>query len=98
MLGITASQVDTYVLRHYDITHKSCPAQTVTNPAECTAFKTMVKNILNGGTATATNTTTDSTAAVKAGQKLSLKSVPLYASSTATANVGKNGQVTGWLG
>jgi N-acetylmuramoyl-L-alanine amidase CwlA len=27
LLGISASQVDTYVLRHYDVTHKQCPAQ-----------------------------------------------------------------------
>lgn len=46
MLGIKSSQVDTYVLRHYDITHKRCPAQFVDNPKEWTAFKTKVKNIL----------------------------------------------------
>lgn len=46
LLGIKSSQVDTYVLRHYDITHKRCPAQFVDNPKEWTAFKTKVKNIL----------------------------------------------------
>jgi N-acetylmuramoyl-L-alanine amidase len=49
MIGITAAQVDTYVLRHYDITHKSCPAQMVSNTSEWTTFKTYVKNILNTG-------------------------------------------------
>ena len=49
MIGITAAQVDTYVLRHYDVTHKKCPAQMVDNAAEWTAFKTMVKNVLNTG-------------------------------------------------
>ena len=45
-IGITADQVDMYVLRHYDITHKSCPAQMVKNNVEWTAFKTQVKEIL----------------------------------------------------
>lgn len=130
MLGITASQVDTYVLRHYDVTQKPCPAQMVINPAEWTAFKAMVKNILNSGTATTTetaNTASTATTAttVKSGQKLTLSKVPLYASSTSasvantltgtyylwsaekvnnryritnsTSNVGKTGQVTGWI-
>lgn len=45
-IGITAGEVDTYVLRHYDVTHKICPAQMVNNPNEWTAFKKMVKDIL----------------------------------------------------
>lgn len=76
-------------------------------------------------TASTTTTKTTSTSTIKAGMKLSLKSVPLYASSTAktkattvsgtyylwnaekvgsryritnsTTNVGKDGQVTGWV-
>ena len=48
-VGIVGSQVDTYVLRHYDITHKKCPAQMVDSEAEWTAFKTMVKNVLTTG-------------------------------------------------
>ena len=47
-LGIAAAQVDTYVLRHYDITHKSCPAQMVKDHAEWVAFKTEVKRLLGG--------------------------------------------------
>lgn len=48
LLGITADKVDKYVLRHYDITHKSCPAQYVKEPAQWEEFKTLVKGILNG--------------------------------------------------
>lgn len=52
-LGITALQVDQYVLRHYDVTHKLCPAQmsNSANDADWVAFKKQVKEIL-GGTAT----------------------------------------------
>ena len=46
MLGIKAKDVDKYVLRHYDITHKICPAQMVNDAAEWKEFKQMVKNIL----------------------------------------------------
>lgn len=49
MIGVTAAQVDTYVVRHYDITHKNCPAQMVSDADEWRTFKIMVKNILNTG-------------------------------------------------
>lgn len=50
LLGITAAEVDTYVLRHYDVTGKNCPAQMAgSGNAEWAAFKTRVKEILNGG-------------------------------------------------
>jgi N-acetylmuramoyl-L-alanine amidase CwlA len=49
IIGIGSDQVDTYVLRHYDITHKTCPAQMVSNANEWVEFKTMVKNVLNTG-------------------------------------------------
>lgn len=43
--GIT--DIDKYVLRHYDVTHKSCPAQMAgSNNAEWKAFKTRIKEIL----------------------------------------------------
>ncbi|MDE7434604.1 MAG: N-acetylmuramoyl-L-alanine amidase [Lachnospiraceae bacterium] len=45
-LGITRDQVDTYVLRHYDVTGKLCPAQMVSEPHEWTAFKERVKAIM----------------------------------------------------
>lgn len=47
-VGIKAKNVDKYVLRHYDVTHKTCPAQMVKDADEWKAFKTMVKNILEG--------------------------------------------------
>ena len=56
LIGVSAEQVDTYVLRHYDVTHKKCPAQMVDNN-EWTAFKTMVKNILKTGSAFGVMTT-----------------------------------------
>lgn len=64
MIGITASTVDSYVIRHYDVTGKDCPAQMVKNSAEWTAFKKMVKDILNSGTvstSTGTSSTTTTT-------------------------------------
>ena len=51
LLGITADTVDTYVLRHYDVTHKDCPAQMAgsnNEVAEWIAFKDRVKAILRG--------------------------------------------------
>lgn len=56
--GISASEVDKYILRHYDVTHKKCPAQMVDNsPTEdkdWVAFKSQVKKILSGGTSSST--------------------------------------------
>lgn len=61
MLGITADKVDTYVLRHYDVTHKSCPAQMAgASNTEWTAFKSLVKKILNGSSTTAKQDNTSS--------------------------------------
>ncbi len=58
-LGVTAATVDTYLLRHYDVTHKSCPAQMAgSSNAEWTAFKARVKELLGGGTTTTTTTKT----------------------------------------
>ena len=48
MLGIGACQVDQYVLRHWDITGKNCPAQMVTNEEEWKEFKNKVKKLLRG--------------------------------------------------
>ncbi|MGM9543599.1 MAG: N-acetylmuramoyl-L-alanine amidase, partial [Romboutsia timonensis] len=45
-LNISASNVDNYVLRHYDVTHKKCPAQMVSSSSEWKAFKDQVKAIL----------------------------------------------------
>lgn len=46
LLGITSGGVDTYVLRHYDVTHKKCPAEMVDDPGEWTAFRERVKQLL----------------------------------------------------
>ncbi len=49
LLGITAENVDKYVLRHYDVWDKSCPAQWAsTNSSGWIEFKEQVKNILRG--------------------------------------------------
>ena len=46
-IGITADTVDTFVLRHYDVLDKQCPAQWATeNSAGWTTFKEKVKAIL----------------------------------------------------
>lgn len=52
LIGITASNVDTYVLRHFDVvkSDKECPAPMVKDLALWKKFKTMVKNILQYGT------------------------------------------------
>ena len=65
-LGITANQVDTYVLRHYDVTHKKCPAQMVDNSPtqdkDWVAFKSQVKTILGAASSsTSTKPTTSTT-------------------------------------
>lgn len=61
MLGITAVEVDTYVLRHYDVTHKLCPAQMAgSDNSEWAKFKKMIKDILNESAA-GTDSTPQST-------------------------------------
>lgn len=57
-LGISASEVDKYVLRHYDITHKKCPAQFVSNSSEWKQFKSRVKELLGEKKTTNTTSTT----------------------------------------
>ena len=52
MLGISAGGVDTYVLRHYDVTGKNCPAQMVSDSAEWQNFKNKVKSILGSSAST----------------------------------------------
>lgn len=54
-LGIT--DVDKYVLRHWDVTHKKCPAQMAgDNNTEWIAFKKRIKEILNPTTTSSTST------------------------------------------
>ena len=83
MLGISAGGVDTYVLRHYDVTGKSCPAQMVSNPSEWTAFKSMVKEILGGNANTAGNGTQNATGTLKEGDTVTFTGGGVYVSSTA---------------
>jgi N-acetylmuramoyl-L-alanine amidase CwlA len=61
MLGIKSSNVDTYVLRHYDVTHKRCPAQMVDSSSEWIAFKNKVKNILKSKEKTTSKPATTTT-------------------------------------
>lgn len=53
LLGISASQVDKYVLRHYDVTHKECPAQMAgASNAEWNEFKGIIKSLLESASNT----------------------------------------------
>ena len=79
-LGIT--DVDKYVVRHYDVTHKSCPAQMVSNNEEWVAFKSRIKEILNPTTTVKTPVT------IAAGDRLDLSNTAIYISSTAKNKVG----------
>lgn len=72
-IGITAKQVDIYVLRHYDVTHKSCPKQMVKDEDEWVAFKTMVKNILEIGSHKKSTPKVKADKNVKAWQKAAKK-------------------------
>lgn len=86
MIGVSASQVDTYVLRHYDISHKKCPAQMVDSAAEWTAFKTMVKNVLNTGNVDGAKPA----AKFKVGDLVKLSSDAVYYTGKAVPNWVKN--------
>ncbi len=46
LIGIDESKVDTFVLRHYDVTHKKCPLQWVNDEKEFIIFKQKVKSLL----------------------------------------------------
>lgn len=91
-LGIAAEQVDTYVLRHYDVTHKSCPAQMAgANNSEWKAFKDMVRNILKtGSTESKTGSSTGSastskTSAIKVGDVVNFTGSRHYGSANAAS-------------
>ena len=78
MIGITSKQVDTYVLRHYDITHKKCPAQMVSDSAEWTAFKNMVRNVLDTGNVDGKKEEPKTTAKIKANDIVKIASGAKY--------------------
>ena len=85
MLGISAGGVDKYVLRHYDVTGKSCPAQMVQNPAEWQAFKDNVKSILGGNAESAKkpDKAKNTAKGVSKGDIVIFTGGPVYNSSTA---------------
>lgn len=62
LVGIKYSDVDKYVLRHYDVvkSNKKCPAQFVDNSSEWTEFKKWIVNILRYGNIDGASTTTSS--------------------------------------
>jgi N-acetylmuramoyl-L-alanine amidase CwlA len=70
MLGISDVEVDTYVVRHYDVTHKNCPAQMVSSNNEWKNFKTYVKNILKTGNIAGTITVASTKKASKANKTI----------------------------
>lgn len=86
MLGISAENVDTYVLRHHDVTGKNCPAQMVQNPAEWQEFKVTVKSILGSAAGNTGNTTTNAQNGgntVKKGDTVTFTGGGIYKSSMA---------------
>lgn len=84
LLGIKANNVDTYVLRHHDVTGKKCPAQYVDNSKEWKQFKTWVKNILKYGDIKKPTETTTVVAPVTNKEKAPTVAKP-------TLRVGSNG-------
>lgn len=59
LIGISSSQVDTYVLRHYDVTGKNCPAQMAgSSNSEWTSFKKKVKEVLESNNFKGTSSST----------------------------------------
>lgn len=86
MLGISAGNVDTYVLRHHDVTGKNCPAQMVQNPAEWQEFKKTVKSIIGSAAGNAGDTATNAQNGgntVKKGDTVTFTGGAVYKSSTA---------------
>lgn len=91
LLGISASVIDTYVLRHYDVTHKTCPAQMVQDPAEWQKFKEKVKSILGGTTGSTATATQNGGDSAKKGDTVTFTGGGVYKSSTAeSATTQKN--------
>lgn len=97
MLNIKAEEVDTYVLRHYDVTHKECPAQMVKNASEWTEFKNKVKTILNKETVIAGDVDGDgkvTAADARLALRASVGSEKLTEQQKAAADVDGDGKVT----
>lgn len=60
LLGISANEVDTYVLTHHAVTGKNCPRQYANDPQQFVSFKNMVKDILNKGVISNSSSVTSS--------------------------------------
>ena len=96
LIGIPADKVDTYVVRHYDVTGKECPKQmSGKNNAEWKEFKQMVKDILKGSsTTTKPATTTNNTKVVSsAAYRVKINTESLNIRSQASADSIKKGAV-----
>ena len=82
LLGISASDVDTYVVRHYDVTGKTCPAQMAgSENSEWSTFKTLVKSILSDMPKIAEPT---KPAAIKVGSVVTIKDGAVYGGLSGT--------------
>ena len=92
-MNIKSYEVDTYVLRHYDITHKKCPAQMVDNIEEWEELKTMIKNILKAKEKKTTNKASVTTKKATDGAESYLKSLTGTYKTTANLNI-RNGAGT----
>lgn len=92
LLGISASDVDTYVVRHYDVTGKMCPAQMAgSGNNEWSTFKTLVKNILSDTNGMVLNESDVSKIAestnpvvIKVGSVVTIKNGAIYGGLSAT--------------
>lgn len=99
LIGIAANEVDTYVLRHYDVTYKNCPRQMAgANNTEWNTFKQMVKSILTKGLVVVTPTTQTSNPAqvttpflVQLLDDLNIRQAPSINGAIVKANGAKKG-------
>lgn len=74
---LNITDVDKYVVRHYDVSHKECPHPMVKNTARWNAFRARVKEILKVETPQPKVQPTVSST-VKAGSLVSIKSGAVY--------------------
>ena len=86
-LGLAAANVDKYVLRHYDVTHKNCPAQMAgANNAEWQEFLNNVKSKLSGATSSERQTTTTASAFSPTGAAKTTANLRMRAGAGTTYN------------